>query len=122
MADGETSVRDENKEQTTEEEYRVEVQSKKKVKELIEQCKEVLKTALDGQADVKEDTKTELVQHLLAVGLFIHLLHLTLRLKVYIFMRVYDPYRPRSWIKSHFYLQFRFIQSLVSAELLITGL
>lgn len=34
--------------------------------ELIDQCKEVLKTALDGQVDVKEDIKRELIQDLLA--------------------------------------------------------
>ncbi|XP_074540877.1 kinetochore-associated protein NSL1 homolog [Halichoeres trimaculatus] len=66
MANRESSPRDENKDETTEEEYRIKVPSKKRVTELIDQCKEVLKTALDGQTDVKEDVKKELILDLLA--------------------------------------------------------
>ncbi|XP_008300033.1 kinetochore-associated protein NSL1 homolog [Stegastes partitus] len=50
----------------TNEEYRVEVTSKRKLNEQINKYKEVLKTALDGQTEVTEETKRLLLQELLA--------------------------------------------------------
>ncbi|XP_026174181.1 kinetochore-associated protein NSL1 homolog [Mastacembelus armatus] len=46
-------------------EYRVQVTSKKQVTEQINKYKDVLKTALDGQLDVTAETKEVLVQELL---------------------------------------------------------
>ncbi|KAK2855885.1 hypothetical protein Q5P01_004620 [Channa striata] len=56
----ETSAGDENVE------YRVPVSSKKQLTEQINKFKDVLRTALDGQTDVHEDTKRVLLQELLA--------------------------------------------------------
>ncbi|XP_013886089.1 kinetochore-associated protein NSL1 homolog [Austrofundulus limnaeus] len=56
----ETSPNDE-----TNQEYRVQVTSKKKVTELINRFKEVLNSALDGQPDISEETKRNLLQDLL---------------------------------------------------------
>lgn len=53
---------------------RVQVTSKKKVMEQIKKYKDVLKTALDKQPEVAEETKRVLLQELLAVGLN-HYLH-----------------------------------------------
>ncbi|XP_072218327.1 kinetochore-associated protein NSL1 homolog isoform X2 [Leuresthes tenuis] len=50
----------------TNQEYRVQVTSKRKVTEHINRCKEILKSALDGQPDVAEETKQVLLQELLA--------------------------------------------------------
>lgn len=50
-------------------EYRVQVSSKKRVMEQINRYKEVLKKVLDGQTEVSEETKQELLGELLAVGL-----------------------------------------------------
>nr|XP_020442268.1 kinetochore-associated protein NSL1 homolog [Monopterus albus] len=50
----------------TNEEYRVQVTSKKEVIEQINKYKEVLKTALDGQPNMAEETKQVLLQELLA--------------------------------------------------------
>uniref|UniRef100_UPI0037E87BD6 kinetochore-associated protein NSL1 homolog n=1 Tax=Semicossyphus pulcher TaxID=241346 RepID=UPI0037E87BD6 len=50
----------------TNEEYRVKVTSKKKVIEHINKYKDILKTALDGQPDVAEETKRVLIEELLA--------------------------------------------------------
>ncbi|KAM9339276.1 kinetochore-associated protein NSL1 homolog [Symphorus nematophorus] len=50
----------------TNQEYRVQVTSKKQVIEQINKYKEILKTALDGQPDVAEETKRVLLQELLA--------------------------------------------------------
>ncbi|XP_035534756.1 kinetochore-associated protein NSL1 homolog [Morone saxatilis] len=47
-------------------EYRVQIASKKQVMEQINKYKDVLKTALDGQPEVAEETKRVLVQELLA--------------------------------------------------------
>lgn len=51
-------------------EYRVQVSSKKRVMEQINRYKEVLKKVLDGQTEVSEETKQELLGELLAVGLY----------------------------------------------------
>lgn len=59
----EASDRDE-----TNEEFRVQLTSKKQVMQQIKEYKEVLKRALDGQADMAEETKRVLLQELLAVG------------------------------------------------------
>ncbi|XP_070843810.1 kinetochore-associated protein NSL1 homolog isoform X1 [Chaetodon trifascialis] len=50
----------------TNQEYRVQITSKKQVIEQINKYKEILKTALDGQLDVADDTKQVLLQELLA--------------------------------------------------------
>ncbi|TDH00731.1 hypothetical protein EPR50_G00191650 [Perca flavescens] len=47
-------------------EYRVQVTSKKQVMEQLDKYKDILKTALDGQTGVAEDTKRVLLQELLA--------------------------------------------------------
>lgn len=48
-------------------EFRVHVTSKKQVRDQLDRYGDILKTALDGQADVEEDTKRLLLQELLAV-------------------------------------------------------
>ncbi|KAK2889842.1 kinetochore-associated protein NSL1 homolog [Channa argus] len=48
------------------EEYRVQVTSKKQLTEQMNKYKDVLKTALDGQPDMEEETKRVLLQELLA--------------------------------------------------------
>ncbi|XP_029966237.1 kinetochore-associated protein NSL1 homolog [Salarias fasciatus] len=53
-------------ESLTKEEFRVQVASKKQVTEQIDKYKEILKTALDGQPEVPEETKRQLVGELLA--------------------------------------------------------
>ncbi|XP_032399508.1 kinetochore-associated protein NSL1 homolog [Etheostoma spectabile] len=50
----------------TNQEYRVQVTSKKQVIEQMNKYKDILKTALSGQTDVAEDTKRVLLQELLA--------------------------------------------------------
>ncbi|XP_049914065.1 kinetochore-associated protein NSL1 homolog isoform X1 [Epinephelus moara] len=50
----------------TNQEYRVQVTSKKQVIEQINKYKDILKTALHGQEDVAEETKRVLLQELLA--------------------------------------------------------
>ncbi|XP_068454907.1 kinetochore-associated protein NSL1 homolog [Clinocottus analis] len=50
----------------TNQEYRVLVSSKKQVMAQINKYKDILKTALDGQPDVSEETKRVLLQELLA--------------------------------------------------------
>ncbi|XP_034755289.1 kinetochore-associated protein NSL1 homolog [Etheostoma cragini] len=50
----------------TNKEYRVQVTSKKQVIEQMNKYKDILKTALNGQTDVAEDTKRVLLQELLA--------------------------------------------------------
>lgn len=52
----------------TNEEYRVQVTSKKEVIEQINKYKDILKTALDGQPGMAADTKRVLLQEVLAVG------------------------------------------------------
>lgn len=52
----------------TNQEYRVQVRSKKQVIDQMNKYKDILKTALDGQPDVEEETKRVLLQELLAVG------------------------------------------------------
>ncbi|XP_053301774.1 kinetochore-associated protein NSL1 homolog [Pleuronectes platessa] len=47
------------------EEFRVPVATKKQVTELVDKYKDILKTALDGQTDVPEDTRRVLLQELL---------------------------------------------------------
>lgn len=62
---------EQNKTSTTEEtnqEYRVQVTSKKHVVHQISKYKDILKTALDGQPAMAEDTKRVVLQELLAVG------------------------------------------------------
>ncbi len=49
-------------------EYRVQVTSKKQVTEQINKYKNILNKALDGQPEVTEETKRVLLQELLAVG------------------------------------------------------
>lgn len=53
----------------TNQEYRVQVTSKKQVIQQMDKYKDILKTALDGQKDVSEETKRVLLQELLAVCL-----------------------------------------------------
>lgn len=61
-------------------EYRVQVTSKKQVTEQINKYKDILKTALNGQPDVAEETKSVLLQELLAVSLHDYLhLNVTIR-------------------------------------------
>lgn len=48
-------------------EFRVHVASKKRVRDQLDRYRDILKTALDGQAEVEEDTKRVLLQELLAV-------------------------------------------------------
>lgn len=61
-------------------EYRVQVTSKKRVTEQINKYKDILKKALDGQPDVAEETKRVLLQELLAVSLHDYLhLNVTIR-------------------------------------------
>ncbi|XP_041814879.1 kinetochore-associated protein NSL1 homolog isoform X2 [Chelmon rostratus] len=50
----------------TNQEYRVQITSKKQIIEQMNKYKEILKTALDGQSDVAEETKRVLLQELLA--------------------------------------------------------
>lgn len=50
------------------EEFRVQVTSKRQVAGQIDKYKDILKTALDGQADVSEETKRVLLQELLTVS------------------------------------------------------
>ncbi|XP_024864157.1 kinetochore-associated protein NSL1 homolog isoform X2 [Kryptolebias marmoratus] len=50
----------------TNQEYRVQVTSKKKVADLINRFKEVLNSALDEQPDISEETKIHLLQDLLS--------------------------------------------------------
>lgn len=56
----------------TNEEYRVQVTSKKQVIEHINKYKAVLNKVLDGQPDVAEETKRVLLQELLAVGSIVY--------------------------------------------------
>lgn len=49
-------------------EYRVNVRSKEEVTEQINKYKTILETALDGQPDMKQETKRVLLQELMAVG------------------------------------------------------
>lgn len=58
----------------TNQEYRVQVTSKKEVIMQINKYKDILKTALDGQPEVAEETKQVLLQELLAVGLIVRIL------------------------------------------------
>lgn len=59
----ETSPNDE-----TNQEYRVQVTSKRKVTEMINRFNEVLNSVLDGQPDISEETKRNLLQDLLDVS------------------------------------------------------
>ena len=63
-AESKSSPRDE-----TNQEYRVQITSKKQVIEQINKYKEILKRTLDGQPEIAEETKRVLLQELLAVGL-----------------------------------------------------
>ncbi|KAM4713145.1 kinetochore-associated protein NSL1 homolog [Anableps anableps] len=47
-------------------EYRVRLKSKRKATELMTRCSEVLRSALDGQPEISEETRRVLVQELLA--------------------------------------------------------
>lgn len=48
--------------------YKVRVSSKREVSERLDRCRELLRTAMDRQPEVDEDTKRVLVQELLAVS------------------------------------------------------
>lgn len=52
------------------EEYRVQVATKKTVVELIQKYKDVLKKVLDGQSGIAEEARQLLLQELLMVGLW----------------------------------------------------
>lgn len=52
----------------TSQEYRVRVASKKQVIDQVNKYKDILKSALDGQPEVDEETKRVLLQELLAVS------------------------------------------------------
>lgn len=52
----------------TNQEYRVQVTSKKQVMDHVNKYKVILKSALDGQPEVDEETKRVLLQELLAVS------------------------------------------------------
>lgn len=52
----------------TNQDYRVQVTSKRKLMELINRFKEVLNSALDGQPDISEKQKKNLLQDLLDVS------------------------------------------------------
>lgn len=58
------TCRDEEPEQ----EYRVRLSSKRKVTELMSRCSEVLRSALDGQPEISEESRRVLLQELLAVS------------------------------------------------------
>ncbi|KAG7508217.1 hypothetical protein JOB18_006932 [Solea senegalensis] len=62
----ETVEREKSLKNETEQEYRVNVTSKKRLIEQMNKYKEVLKTALDGQTEMAEETKRVLLQELLA--------------------------------------------------------
>lgn len=51
-----------------EQEFRVRLTSKRKTTELMNRCCELLRSALDGQPDISEDSRRVLVQELLAVS------------------------------------------------------
>lgn len=48
--------------------FRVRVSSKREVSERLDRCKDLLRTAMDGQPEVDEDSKRAVVQELLAVS------------------------------------------------------
>lgn len=48
--------------------FRVRVSSKREVSERLDRCKDLLRTAMDGQPEVDEDSKRVVVQELLAVS------------------------------------------------------
>lgn len=54
----------------TNQDFRVQVTSKRKVAELINRFKEILSSALDGQPDISEETRRNLLQDLLDVSPF----------------------------------------------------
>ncbi|XP_040920476.1 kinetochore-associated protein NSL1 homolog [Toxotes jaculatrix] len=62
----ETAERETSPADGANQEYRVQATSKKRVTEQINKYKDVLKTALDGQSEISEETKRVLVQELLA--------------------------------------------------------
>lgn len=48
--------------------FRVRVSSKREVSERLDRCKDLLRTAMDGQPEVDEDSKRAVVQELLTVS------------------------------------------------------
>lgn len=52
----------------TTQDFRVRVSSKRDVSERLDHCKEILRTAMDGQPEVDEDSRRFIVQELLAVS------------------------------------------------------
>lgn len=48
--------------------FRVRASSKREVSERLDRCKDLLRTAMDGQPEVDEDSKRVVVQELLAVS------------------------------------------------------
>lgn len=59
---------DDSERDRTTQDFRVRVSSKKDVSERMDRCKEILKTAMDGQPEVDEDSKRFIVQELLKVS------------------------------------------------------
>lgn len=54
----------------TNQDFRVQVTSKRKVAELMNRFKEILSSALDGQPDISDETRRRLLQDLLDVSPF----------------------------------------------------
>lgn len=54
--------------EATQDDFKVRVSSKREVSERLDRCRELLRTAMDRQPEVDEDTKRVLVQELLAVS------------------------------------------------------
>lgn len=52
----------------TTQDFRVRVSSKRDVSERLDRCKEILRTAMDGQPEMDEESKRFIVQELLAVS------------------------------------------------------
>lgn len=59
---------DDGERDETTQDFRVRVSSKRDVSERLDRCKEILRTAMDGQPEVDEESKRLIVQELLAVS------------------------------------------------------
>lgn len=59
---------DDGERDETTQDFRVRVSSKRDVSERLDRCKDILRTAMDGQPEVDEDSKRFIVQELLAVS------------------------------------------------------
>lgn len=59
---------DDGERDETTQDFRVRVSSKRDVIERLDRCKDILRTAMEGQPEVNEESKRLIVQELLAVS------------------------------------------------------